>query len=185
MKKTVTKKVVKKPAKKAVKKPVAKKAAPKKVVPKKATKPIQKKAVKATSQKKGLKRADAKSPKKSGGKSKKKVAPTIPTRITRAETLRKKNLVDMGRLDKIQKEWEKKVNSAKDKTEIKSINKQYDAKFRLQEKREEKSYAAYYNHVQKNFTKEQQKAAWKNSNDFMSKKYTNGLLKAVRDEEKR
>ena len=152
---------------------------------KKAAKPAPKKTAKATSQKKTFKRADAKSPKKSGGKSKKKVAPTIPTRVTRAETLRKKNLADMGRLDTIQKEWEKKVNSAKGKTEIKNIDKQYGAKFRLQEKREEKSYAAYYNHVQKNFTKEQQKAAWKNSGDFMSKKYTNGLLKAVKDEKKR
>ena len=91
----------------------------------------------------------------------------------------------MAQLDKIQKEWEKKYNAAKTAAERREIDAYYEKKFKRQEDKEKKSYSAYYNHVEKNFTKEQRKAAFKSSGDFMSKKYTNGLLKAVRDEKNR
>lgn len=164
--------------KKAVKKPVAKKA----------TKPAPKKTAKATLQKKALKRADAKSPKKSGGNK-----AVIPAKVRKAETLRKKSVDEYKRLNKIQVEWSKKVDLAKNKSERDKIDKHYERKFVKQWEKDDNAYKAYADYIGKNFTREQTDKAWKHSKsairprvgNFMSKTYTNGLLKAVRDEKKR
>ena len=183
-KKATVKKAVKKP----VKKPVTKKAAPKKVTPKKAAKPAPKKPTKTPSQKKAFKRADAKSSKKSGGNK-----AVIPVKVRKAETLRKKSVDEYKKLNKIQVEWSKKVDLAKNKSERDKIDNHYEQKFVKQWEKDDNAYKAYADYVGKNFTKEQTDKAWKNSKsanrssvgNFMSKTYTNGLLKAVRDEKKR
>ena len=154
----------------------------------KAKKPAPKKAAKAPSQKKALKRADAKSPKKTGGNK-----AVIPAKVRKAETLRKKAVDEYKKLNKIQAEWSKRVNLAKNKSERDEIDNHYEQKFEKQWDKDSKAYTAYAAYVGKNFTREQTNKAWKNSKsatrpsagNFMSKTYTNGLLKAVRDEKKR
>lgn len=137
-----------------------------------------------------LKAVSQNTPKKSAGKpTKKTTAPkkstsTVSTKIQRADSLRLKNKADMQKLTNIQKEWERKVDKAKSRAEVKKIDATYAARFNRQEEVEGKSYAAYYNHVQKNFTKAQQKEAMKKSGNFMNKSYINALAGVVKNGKK-
>lgn len=112
-----------------------------------------------------------------------KKAATVPVKVQRADKLRLKTKAEMQKLSNIQKEWERKADKAKSRAEVKKIDAIYDVRFKHQEEVEGKSYAAYYNYVHDNFTKDQHKAAFKNGN-FMNKSYINGLAKAVKNEKK-
>lgn len=145
-------------------------------------KSTKKTSLKTVSQKKT--KPSVKSPAKKTTAPKKATSSTVPAKIQKADKLRLQNKADMAAWTKVVNEWGKKIDSAKNKADRRKIDELYGGKVKQLEAKEGKSYAAYYNYVHDNFTKDQCKTALQSSGNFMNKSYINGLAKAVRQNAK-
>lgn len=150
-----------------------------------------KKSTAKTTLKKPISKA-ARSPSKKAVSKNPTTKNTVPEKVLRAEILRMKSVDEHKKLDKVQVEWSKKIDLAKNQTERNKINDRYENRFVKQWDKDSTAYKRYVTYINRNFTKEQTDKAWRASKcssrpstgNFMSKTYTNGLLKAVRDEKK-
>ena len=96
-------------------------------------------------------------------------------KVEKAEELRLKAVGDFNKMKRVTAQWIERNKKSKTAKEIKEVDATYQKKFEQAEKREHASYSAYYDYVNKNFTREQQIKAMQASKNFMSKKYTNAL----------
>ena len=97
------------------------------------------------------------------------------TKLEKAEELRRENVKACSKLTCILGQWDKKLKKCSTHEERVRVDVEMTKKYSEAEKREHASYSAYYDYVNKNFTREQQIKAMQVSKDFMSKKYINAL----------
>ena len=98
------------------------------------------------------------------------------TKVEKAEELRLQAVKDFKKMSRIADQWIERNKNCRSRKESKEIDTLYMEKFDDAEKQEHASYSAYYDYVNKNFSREQQIKAMQKSKNFMSKKYTNALV---------
>lgn len=90
------------------------------------------------------------------------------TKYEKAEKLRKDCNSDSSRMKKITSEWEKQANKASTMQERQEIDKMYQSRVNSLEKKEDRSYEAYYNYIHSAFHRDDIDKALKLSRNFVS-----------------
>lgn len=93
------------------------------------------------------------------------------TKYDKAEKLRKDCSSDTSRVKKIKNDWEKQLKKANSIQERKEIDQMYQGRLSSCEKKEERSYEAYYSYIHQAFHRDDINKALKLSRNFASMRF--------------